>query len=86
LALLTVTPTGILDRIVLSELFLDVFAFSDVDEVARTVGRSGRPGVPIPGPTEFAISLKTYVDKVTGASPPCGHVDVKKEFGKEESD
>jgi hypothetical protein len=55
---LVVTPAEVLGRIVLSELPLEEFVFPDVDEVAKTAGRSEGRRAPIAWPTEFAISLK----------------------------
>jgi hypothetical protein len=46
---------------------------------------SGLRQTPIPGPGEFAIRLKTDIDKVTGTCPLCGQADVEKEYEKEET-
>jgi hypothetical protein len=58
LAALIMAPAEVLDQIVLPELPLEEFVFPDVHEVAMTRGRSGRGQAPIPGPTEFAVSVK----------------------------
>jgi hypothetical protein len=81
----TGTQAEVLDRIALPELPLEEPLFSDVDEVARIAGSSGRRRAPISGPAELAISLWEYVDQVAGACPLCGYADVKKECEKEES-
>jgi hypothetical protein len=39
--------------------------------------RAGRRRAPIPGPTEFAISLKAYVDKVAVTCLLRGHREVQ---------
>jgi hypothetical protein len=83
---LTVTPAGVLDRVVSPELPLKDIVFPGVDEVARTVGMAGRRRAPIPGPTERPISFKAYVGKVTCTCPLCGHVEVEREYEEEGSD
>jgi hypothetical protein len=62
---LIVTPAKVLDRIVISDLLLEDFVFSHVDEVGTAGERPGRQRSPIPEPTQFTMSLKTYIDKVT---------------------
>jgi hypothetical protein len=37
----------------------------------------------IPAPIEFAVSLKVYVDKMSGDCPLCGHRDHDKSFEDE---
>jgi hypothetical protein len=77
-----VIPAEILNQIIHSNFIMEDFAFPHVHEVARTAGRSGCRQAPIPGPTEFAISLKVYIDKVTGTCPFCGDAEVEKEYKK----
>jgi hypothetical protein len=40
-------------------------------------------GAPIPRPTEFAVNLKAYVDKVAGTCPLFGHIEIEKEESDE---
>jgi hypothetical protein len=55
---LTVTQTEIREPIVVPELSLEEFVFSAPDEAVRAAERPARRRAPIPGPTEFMISLK----------------------------
>jgi hypothetical protein len=83
---LTVTSAEVLDRIVLPELPLEEFIFDDVDEVTRTVEGPGRRPAQILGLSERGITLKAYVNEITGICPLCGNAGVEKEHDKEESD
>jgi hypothetical protein len=56
-----------------SEASLEEFVFSPPDEAVRPARRRE----PILGPTEFAISLKTHVDKVVATCPLSGHGEVR---------
>jgi hypothetical protein len=77
LAPLTVTRTEIRERIVVPKLSLEEFVLFAPDEAVRAAERPARGRVPISGPTEFAISLKAYVDKVATACPLCGYREVQ---------
>jgi hypothetical protein len=72
-----VTRTEVRERIVVPELSLEEFIFSAASEAMREAEMSARRRAPIPGPTEFAISLKTYVDKVAATCPLSGHREVQ---------
>jgi hypothetical protein len=74
---LTVTQIEVPERIVVPELSLEEFVFSLSDESVRSVETPTRRRALIPGPTEFAISLKAYVHKVAAIRPLCGYRDVQ---------
>jgi hypothetical protein len=79
LAALTVTRTEARERIVVPELSLEEFVFLAPDEAVKAAERPACRRVPIPGPTEFAISLKADVDKVAATCPLCGHRDIQRD-------
>jgi hypothetical protein len=81
---LTITRTGILERIVVPELYLEQFVFSAPNEVVRAAERSTRLRASIPGPTEFAIRLKAYIGKTAATCCPRGHREVQRDREKEE--
>jgi hypothetical protein len=69
LALLIVTRTEVLERIILPELSLEDVIFSAPDEAVRAAERPASRRAPIPGPIEFTISLKADVDTVAATCP-----------------
>jgi hypothetical protein len=71
---LTVVPSEVLDRICIPEMALENYVFPEPTEAAVPLDRA-----PIPKPTEFAGSLKAYVDKLTRTCPLCGHSEGQKE-------
>jgi hypothetical protein len=77
LVALAVTRTEVGERIVVPELSLEEFIFSATGEAVRAAEKSACRRAPIPGPTEFAISLKGYVDKIAASCPLCGHMKVQ---------
>jgi hypothetical protein len=86
LAPLTVAPADVLARIALPEIGFEDYVFGAPPEVPLPAGRARYPRAPIPRPTEFAVNLKVYVDKVAGTCPLCGHTEIEKEDEQEESD
>jgi hypothetical protein len=72
------TWTDVRERIVVPELSLKEFVFSPPDKALRAAERPAYQRGPIPGPTEFAISLKMYVDKVAVTCPLDGHGEIAK--------
>jgi transcription elongation factor Elf1 len=59
------------------ELSLEEFVFFAPDEAVSASERRTRQRAPIPGPTEFAISLKAFVGTVALNCPLCGHREVQ---------
>jgi hypothetical protein len=59
------------------ELSLEEFVFSASDEAVMAAETPARRRAPIPGPTEFEISLKAYVDKIAATCPSSGHREVQ---------
>jgi hypothetical protein len=59
------------------ELSLEEFVFSAPDEAVRATERPAGRRAPIPGATEFAISLKVSVDKVAAICSFCGPREVQ---------
>jgi hypothetical protein len=86
LAPLTVTPADVLNRIAMPEVTFKEYIFTPTTQAALPAGRAGNQHAPIPRPTDFAVNLKAYVDKVAGTCPLCGHTEIEEEGGKEESD
>jgi hypothetical protein len=76
---LTVTQIKVLDRIVMPRLLLEEFVFSAPDEASRATENPARRRAPIPGPTEFAVNLKAYVEKIAASCPLCGHREVQRD-------
>jgi hypothetical protein len=74
---LTVTRIEGLKRIVVPELSLEEFVFSAPDQAVRAAERSVRRRAPIPGPTEFEMSLKAYVEKGAATCSLYGHREVQ---------
>jgi hypothetical protein len=71
--------TKVLERIILLQPSLEQFIFSAPGEAVRAAERLARRKTPIPGPTEFAISLKAYVDKIAATCPLGGHKEVQRD-------
>jgi hypothetical protein len=57
--------------------FLEPFIFSVPGEAVWAAERPAGRKAPIPGPTEFAISLKAYFDKVAETCLLGGHKEVQ---------
>jgi hypothetical protein len=79
LAPLTLARTEVLERIVGRQPSLERFIFSGPDEAVRAAERPARRRAPIPEPTEFAISLKAYVDKAAVTCLLCGQKEVQRD-------
>jgi hypothetical protein len=79
LAPLTVTPADVLARIAIPEIGLEDYIFGAPLEVPLPAGRVGHRRAPIPRPTEFAVNLKEYLEKVAGTCPLCGHTEIEEE-------
>jgi hypothetical protein len=83
---LAVTPADVLAGIAMPEVTLEECVFASTTESALQAGRAANRRAPIPKPTDFAVNLKAYVDKVGGPCPLCGHTEIEEDGGKEESD
>jgi hypothetical protein len=79
---LTITRTEIRERIVVPELYLEEFVCSAPNEVARAVERPTSLRASIPGPTEFAISLKAYSGKIAATCCLWRHREVQRDRKK----
>jgi hypothetical protein len=86
LAPLTVTPADVLSRIAMPETGLEDYVFGAPPEALLPSGRAGHRRAPIPRPTEFAVNLKAYVDKMAGTCPLCGYTEIEEDEEEEESD
>jgi hypothetical protein len=82
---LTMTPADVLARIAKPEVGLEDDIFGAPPEVLLPAARAGHRRAPIPRPTEFAVNMKAYVDKVAGTCPLCGRTEIEEEE-EEESD
>jgi hypothetical protein len=76
---LTVIPSQVLNRIATPEMTLAHYVFPESFKTPVQAERPRRRRVPIQGPTEFAVSLKAYVDKLPGTGPLCGHTEIQDE-------
>jgi hypothetical protein len=81
---LTVNPDEVLVRITVPEMALQELISFDPSAAATSLERSIHRRARIPAPLEFAISLKTYLDKLSGACPLCGHAGHAEPTGDEE--
>jgi hypothetical protein len=66
-------PSEVLDRIPMPEMALENYLFPEPTEAAVPPDRARRRRAPIHRPTEFAVSLKEYINNLTGICPLCGH-------------
>jgi hypothetical protein len=83
---LRVTADEVLNRIAIPEMGLDELVFPHAGEDSRATGAEICRRARIPGPTDFAISLRAYVNEVTGTCPVCGHTKVEDESEEEQND
>jgi hypothetical protein len=83
---LTIDPRPVLGRLEVPELsFDDAFVYPDRMNPQHVQGSSPHRRRPIPGPTEFAISLTSYIDATTGKCPLCGHEEADSSSDDEEN-
>jgi hypothetical protein len=75
LAPVRVRPDEVLGRIALPEITLEELTSLEPNGTAASARPPVRRRARIPGPVEFAVNLKAYVDKVGGVCPLCGHKD-----------
>jgi hypothetical protein len=83
---LTVTPADVLARIAIPQIGLEDYIFGATPEGPLPAGRARHRRALVPGPTEFAVNLKTYVDKMAGTCLLCGHIEINEEETEEEND
>jgi hypothetical protein len=83
---LTINPGPVLQRLEVPELsFDDAFVYPEQLGRQQAQGTPRHRRQPIPGPTEFAISLMAYVDATIGKCPLCGHKEDEGSSNEEES-
>jgi hypothetical protein len=70
---LTVVLSEVLDRIRMPEMALENYLFPEPTEGAVPPDRARHRRAPIPRPTEFAVSVNPYVDRLTSICSLCGH-------------
>jgi hypothetical protein len=75
---LTVNPIEVLNRIGVPEMSLEQLISGETDEGSESQQKPIPRRVRIPSPIEFAVSLKAYVDKLSGVCPLCGYRDHQK--------
>jgi hypothetical protein len=56
------------------------YIFPESFETPVQAERPRRRRAPIPGPAEFAVSLKVDINKLTGTSPLYGHIEIQDEL------
>jgi hypothetical protein len=66
-------PSEVLDRIRIPEMALENYVFPEPTKAAVPPDRARWQRSLIPRPTEFAVSLKAYVDKLLSTCPLPGH-------------
>jgi hypothetical protein len=81
---LTVNPAEVLERIAVPEMALQELVSLDPSTAPASSDRAIHRRARIPAPLEFAVSLKAYVDKVSGTCPLCGHSGQAELTGDEE--
>jgi hypothetical protein len=86
LARLTVIPSTVLDRIRLPEIRLEEYVFLEPTEAVQAAARAARQRLPIRRPSEFAVSLKACVDKVSGTCPLRGYTEKQDEEEDQQTD
>jgi hypothetical protein len=75
LAPIIINRTEVLARIIVPEMSLEQLVSQEPTETPASAGRPVRRGARIQAPIEFALSLKAYVDKMSGACSFGGHRD-----------
>jgi hypothetical protein len=81
---LTVNPAKVLERITVPEMALQELVSLDPSVAPASSDKSIHRRARIPAPLEFAVSLKAYVDKVSGTCPFCGHPGQAESTGDEQ--
>jgi hypothetical protein len=82
---LTVNPAAVIDRIALPEIAIEHFVAPETTRSPLSTDRSVRRRDQIPGPIEFAVSLRAYIDNVSGTCPLCGHSEEEESSDDAES-
>jgi hypothetical protein len=75
LAPLAINRSEVVSRISVPEMSLKQFVSQESTEAPASDERPVLRRVRIPAPIEFAVSLKIYIDKMSGACPLYGHQD-----------
>jgi hypothetical protein len=82
---LTVNPARVIDRIALPEIALEHLVAPETMRPPLSTDPLVRRRHQIPGPTEFAVSLRAYIDKVSGTYPLCGRSEEEESSDDAES-